>query len=100
MESQHRRTRIFCSESFGHDLVPDSTARPELCDFLEEIVMAVPEERQAGGEVIDIKTGVNSCLHVGNGIRQGKCDFLNRSRASLSNVVARDRDRVPLRDVF
>ena len=38
-------------------------------------------------------------MHVGKGVGQGKGHFLHRGRASLADVVAADRNGIPLRQV-
>jgi hypothetical protein len=43
---------------------------------------------------------VDRRLHVGDRVRERERDLLDRRAALLAHVVARDRDRVPLRDVL
>ena len=45
------------------------------------------------------RPGVDGGLHVGDGVGQREGHFLDRRRAGLADVVAADRDRVPLRHV-
>ena len=62
VEPQHRRLRVLRAEPLGHDRVPHPPARPELRDLLEEVVVAVPEERQPRREVVDVEPGVDRGL--------------------------------------
>ena len=59
--------------------------------------MRVEEERQPFAERVRGKPRVDGCLAVGNPVRERKGELLHRRRARLADVVARDRDRVPLR---
>ena len=100
VEAQHRAARILGTEALGHDPVPHPPAGPELGDLLEEVVVPVPEERQPWAEVVDVHAGVDRSLHVGDRVGERERDLLHRGRARLTDVVAGDRDRVPLRDVL
>ena len=59
----------------------------------------IEKERQLLGKAIHIQTGLDGGLHVRNPVRQGKSDFLCGSRAGFTDVVARDADRVPMRNL-
>ena len=100
MESQQLARLLLCTKSFSHDFVPHATAGAELCHFFKEVVVAVPEERQAWCEIIDIETCINRCLNICNCICQRKCNFLNSRTASFTNVIPRDRNGVPFRNVL
>ena len=56
-----------------------------------------PEERQAGGESIDIDTGVDARTQIVHAIGQGVGQLNIGGSTSLLHVIARDRDRVELR---
>ena len=43
------------------------------------------------------RPGVDGGLHVGDGVGEGERDLLHRRRARLADVIAADRNRVPLR---
>ena len=62
--------------------------------------MDVEEEGQARREFIDALAGAERGLDVGNAVGERERDFLDRRRACLADVVARDRDRVPVRHVL
>ena len=61
--------------------------------------MRVEEERQPLAERVDVEAGVDGGLHVGDGVGERERHFLDRRRARLADVIAADRDRVPLRHV-
>ena len=88
------------AEPLGHDPVPHAAGGPELGHLLEDVVVAVPEERQPGREVVHVEAGVDGRLHVGDGVGEREGDLLHRRRAGLADVVAGDRDGVPARDAL
>src|SRR5207245_11139711 len=51
-------------------------------------------------EVIDGEAGVEGRLDIGDAVGQGEGDLLDGRRARLANVVARDGDRVPGRQIL
>ena len=57
--------------------MPQPARSTELGDFLEEIVVSVKKEREAGGEAIHIQSRPGGCFHVSDGIGEGEGDFLN-----------------------
>ncbi len=61
--------------------------------------MGVPEEGQAWGEGVDVHAGRDRRFHVGDAVGQREGDLLDRRRSRLADVVARNRDRVPVRQV-
>ena len=79
---------------------PDPARRPELGDLLEEIVMDVEEEREPGRETIDVQPARYPALHVREAVGQREREFLRSGRAGFADVVAGDRDRIPLRRVL
>ena len=76
---------------------PQPPRGAELRDLLEEVVVRVEEEREPRPERVDVEAGVARRLHVGDRVGERERHFLHRRRARLANVVAADRDRVPLR---
>src|SRR5581483_1517577 len=48
-------------------------------------------------EVVNLQPGINRCLHITNPVGQREGDFLHRRRTGLADVVARNRNRVPVR---
>ena len=98
VEAQHHRLRVLRPEALLHRVRPHVAGGAELGDLLEDVVVAVEEEGQAGGEVVDLQAGVERRLHVGHAAGEREGDLLDGARALLAEVVAGDRDRVPLRD--
>src|SRR5438552_105376 len=76
---------------------PDPPRRAELRDLLEEVVVHVEEERHPRHEIAHIETRGNAPLHVLEPVDEREGELLDRRRARLADVVAGDRDRVPLR---
>ena len=60
--------------------------------------MRVEEEGQPRGEGVDVETGVDRGLDVGDAVGEGEGDFLHGGGAGLADVVAADGDGVPLGD--
>ena len=85
------RSRITCAQM--------RRAARSFGDLLEEVVVRVEEERQPRREVVDVKPGGERRLDVGDAVGQREGELLDRGRAGLADVVAGDRDRVPLRNV-
>jgi hypothetical protein len=79
---------------------PDASRGAKLRDLLEEIVVDVPEERQARRKRINVETARYSALDVGKAIRERECELLRRRRSGLSDMVAGDLDRVQLRHML
>ncbi len=100
VEAQHRRLRVRRAEALAHDVRPHAPRRAELGDLLEDVVVAVEEERQARRELVDVQALVDRRLHVGDAGGQREGDLLHRRAALLAEVVAGDRDRVPARHVL
>src|SRR6185437_4781396 len=96
MEAQEQRTVVLRAEALAHDPRPHAPRRPELGDLLEEVIMAVEEERELSREPIDIQASVDSRLHVGDAVGEGETDLLRGGRARLTDVVAADADCVPV----
>src|SRR5690606_39410298 len=48
----------------AHALRPDAPRRTELRDLLEEVVVHVEEERQAGSEIIDVEAAGDAALYI------------------------------------
>src|SRR5262245_45676672 len=62
--------------------------------------MRVEKERQSRRELVDLQPGVERGLDVGDAVRQRERDLLRCGRAGFADVVAGDRDRVPVRDLL
>ena len=99
VEAQLLRARVRRAEAVAHDARPQPARRAELRDLLEKVVVRVEEERQPLAEPVDVEPGVDRRLHVGDRVREGERDLLHRRRSRLADVIAADRDRVPVRQL-
>ena len=97
VEAQLVRARIGGAVTVAHQPGPEPPRGAELGDLLEEVVVGVEEEREARAERVDVEARRQARLDVGAGVGQRERHFLDRGRAGLTDVVAADRDRVPLR---
>ena len=59
--------------------------------------MGVEEERQTRSEVVDVESGGHSGFDIREAVGQRERQFLCSVRAGFTDVVTRDRDRMPLR---
>src|SRR6185437_16800533 len=97
VEPQGPRTRILCTKTLAHRLVPDAPRRAIFRDLLEEIIMRVEEKRKLRSEFVDFEAAPNRPVHIFDSVAQRERKFLNRGRARFSNVIAADRNRIELR---
>ena len=58
---------------------------------------ALKKNEMRGTNVVDVEPGVDAPLDVLDAVAQRERQFLQRRRARLADVIAADRDRVPLR---
>ena len=100
VEAQRLRLRVRDVETLSHDPGPEATRRAELRHFLEEVVVRVEEEGEALAELVGRQAGSDGRLRVRDAVRERERELLNGGRAGLADVVAGDRDRVPLRNVL
>jgi len=86
--------------TFRHGLGPDPAGRPHLADLLEEVAVCVEEEGKPGAEGIDVELlAAQHVFDVLHAVAKREGQFLDRRGAGLADVVARNRDRVPLGNV-
>ena len=83
-------------KAFADDARPEPPRGAKLGDLFQQIVMRVEEERDARRKLIDLQAGFESSLDISNGIGEGKGQFLDRRRPGLSDVIAADRNCVPV----
>src|SRR5690606_2466420 len=69
----------------AHPLGPDPAGGAELGDLLEEVVVDVEEEGEAGREVVYIETARDTALDVLETVPEGEGELLRRGRASLAD---------------
>ena len=100
MDAEHHGFRLLCMEALLHDLCPDAAGGTELRDLFENVVVCVPEEGETACERIDAEACLDRSLDVGDAVRNGECNLLRCRGAGLADVVARDGNRVPVRDVL
>ena len=48
---------------------------------------------------VDMKTGLDGGIHIGQSVIQGKGQFLYRCRTRLTDVISTDADRMPFRNM-
>ena len=99
VESELLRPWIGRAEPIAHGARPQPARRTEFRDLLEKVVVGVEEERKPLAELIHVESGVDRRLHVGGRVRQREGDLLHGRRPGLPNVIATDRDGVPVGDL-
>ena len=99
VEAQLLGARAGGAEPIAHEPRPQPARRAELGDLLEKVVVRVEEERQPLSERVDVEPGVDRRLHVGDRVGERERDFLHRRRSRFADVIAADRDRVPVRQL-
>ena len=82
VNGQHLGTLLLGSEALRHDVGPHAAGGTVLGHFLEQVVVGVPEERQAGGEGIDVHARRRCRLDVGDAVGQREGDLLDRRRSA------------------
>jgi len=95
VEAQHLGLGVLGPEALFHDLAPYTASGAELGDLFEQVVMGVEEESQPRCEFIDLQSGLDGGVHIGDAVGQGKGDFLDSTGAGFADVVAGDGDGVP-----
>ena len=100
MKPHHERLRILCSVFVSHTACPDSPGGTHLCNFFEEIVVHIPEERQARCKRVHVQSSRRRTLDIFEAVGQGECQLLDSCRTCFSNVISADRDRIPSRCVL
>ena len=84
------------AKAFVHDRAPEPSRRAKLGDLLDEIVVHIEEEGELCTEGVHIESGVDRGLHVRDAVRQRERELLRCIRSGLADVIAADRNRVPL----
>src|SRR2546429_9573708 len=100
MKSQKQRTRILCAEPLLHDVSPQTARRAELGNFFEKVVVRVKEEGKLRCEFIYTEAGIECRLDVRDSVSQRKSNFLHCRRTRLANVITRNGDCVPTRQII
>ena len=100
MEPQPLRLLGLGAVDVAHPARPDPAGRAELGDLLEEVDVRVEEERQPGGEDVDVEAAGEAELDVAEPVGQREGELLRGRRAGLADVVAGDRERLVRRDLL
>src|SRR5262245_28397657 len=100
MKAQEPGLFILGAESVAHHPRPHPARGAKLCHLFEKIVVHVEEEREPWPEVIDFETGIERRLNVSGRVSQRESDLLDRVSAGFANMIAADRDGVPLRHLL
>ena len=85
--SSHERGS-FAPKRVAHVPRPDAARGAELGDLLEEVEVAVEEEREPRREVVDVEAARDRRLDVLDAVGQREGQLLRRRRAGLADVVA------------
>src|SRR5712691_3724465 len=96
VEAHQPRARVLRSVFLPQLASPDAPRGSVFRDLLEEVEMRVEEEGETRREVIDVETALDRPVDVCEAVRERERELLRRGRAGLADVVARDRDRMPL----
>src|SRR5271154_7260166 len=64
VETKHPRSWVLCAEAVAHDVRPDAPRGAKLGYLLKKIAVGIEEEREARGEAVDHKPGVERGLDV------------------------------------
>ena len=97
VETHQKRTLIPSPIGVAEFARPDPPRRPVLRDLLKEIDMRIEKERQPRREIIDSEAALDARLHIRKAVLERKRKLLARRRTRLTNVIARNRNRVPTR---
>ena len=99
VEAHQPRARVPRAVALAQLARPDPPRGAVLRDLLEEVEVRVEEEGQARREVVDVEAALDAGLDVREPVGERERQLLGRGRAGLADVVAGDRDRVPLRQL-
>ena len=98
--AHEQRALVLRAVRVAHLARPDPAGRAQLRDLLEEVDLRVEEEGQPRRERVDVDAALDRLLHVGEAVLERERELLRRGRAGLADVVARDRDGVPARELL
>ena len=95
MRAQHQAFGLLRAE-FRHNAVPQQAGGTQFGGLHEEVHADGEEERQAGGEIVDIHAARKGRADIFAPIGEGKAQFLHQIRTGFLHVVAGNRDRIEL----
>src|SRR5881409_3921346 len=96
MKTQHQRTWISRVKALAHDASPETTRGAILGNLFQQIIVRIEEERKSRRKVVYFQTGLHGRFDISNSISERECHLLDRGRAGFANVIAADRNRVPV----
>ena len=96
VEAQPEGARILRPEPLTQRARPDASGGAVFRHFFEQIVVRVEEEAEPWREFIDMQPAFDTRLDVCQPIGEGERQFLGGSCARFTDVIAADRDRIPL----
>src|ERR1700694_2697969 len=99
MKTQLGGTGLVGPIALAHPPSPDAPGRPVLRDLLEEVAVRVEEKTEPRGELVDTEAARHRRFDVGKTVGQREGELLGGRRAGLADVVARDRDGMPARQL-
>ena len=99
MEATEERLLALCAVAIAHDARPDASRRAELCHLFEDVGPRGEEEGESRRDGIHLEAACDRCIDVGDRVGKRKGELLRGGRPRLAHVIARDADRVPLRQL-
>jgi hypothetical protein len=78
----YQRALVLRAVAVPHHAGPDPPGRTQLRDLLEELVVRVEEEAEAGRELLDVQPSVQARLDVLHAVAQRERELLGREPAS------------------
>ena len=99
MEAAEERLLALCAVAIAHDARPDAARGAELRHLFEDVGPRGEEEGEARGDGVNLKAARDRRVDIGNRVGKGEGELLRGSRPRLAHVIARDADRVPLRQL-
>ena len=99
MEATEERLLALCAVAIAHDARPDATRGAELRHLFKDVGPRREEEGEPRGDGVNFETACDRCVDIGNRIGKGEGKLLRGGGSRLTHVIARDADRVPLRQL-
>ena len=99
MDAEHHGLRHRRAVPFLHDAGPQPAGGAEFGDLGEKVEAGREDPADAGGEIIDFLTRLDSSVDVGHGIGKREGDFLDWGSAGFTDMIGADTDGIPLGDV-
>ena len=97
MESHQPSALVLRLEPVFHYLVPDLARSAVFGNLFEEIIVRVEEKAEPWAEVVHVQPASPRPFHVLHAVVKGECQFLQRGRTGLANVISADRNGIEAR---